>query len=500
MKILSVSLENFASYEKLEFSLEAQGLTLIQGPTGSGKSTLCDAIPWILFGRTAKDGAVDEILSWPGDKVTSGGIMIQFNDGSYANIFRIRGNKKNDLYYSTVGSPEVRGKDLNDTQYLINRLLGTDLYLYLSGSYFHEFSQTAQFFTTTPKNRKEICEQLADLSVANTLQLKNNTNLKEAQKELVILSSTIDKLNSNIEVLKKVQLHETNKKDKWEKDHSDKLKRLELEREKVTTTRLAALDSLSEQMAIDLEKQATETICSECGADKKPSLFPKSQFEKLISNKMVEINPYIAQILAAENEVNPHDDSVKDYTFEIKDKNKLVKFHEKQADILISKINDSDLLSDILVEFRSVIVRNVILRVEQNTNELLSDYFDAEIRIALDVTQADKLEVSITKDGNDCAYTQLSKGQRQILKLCFGVSVMQEVSNHHGINFNTLWFDEALDGMDDNTKLKAIRVFEKLATKHESVFIVEHSETIKAFINNKYSVELTNGKSEIEKF
>jgi len=59
VKILSCVLENFASYERLEFDFSPQGLTLIEGPTGSGKSTLCDAIPWILFGRTAKDGALD---------------------------------------------------------------------------------------------------------------------------------------------------------------------------------------------------------------------------------------------------------------------------------------------------------------------------------------------------------------------------------------------------------------------------------------------------------
>lgn len=500
MKILSVSLENFASYEKLDFNFEAQGLTLIQGPTGSGKSTLCDAIPWILFGRTAKDGAVDEILSWPGKKITKGTTLIDTGKSTLL-VSRTRGNKANDLWFCEENDKPQRGKDLNDTQNLINRLLDTDLYLYLSGSYFHEFSQTAQFFTTTPKNRRQICEQLADLSVANKLQNSNTAKTKEAQQELLTLSSAIDKLKSNIDVLKKVQLHETTKKDKWQQDHELKITRLKDKREQHTTSRNIILEELAAKMEADIHSQLNDTVCSECGAPKtvNPLIKPKSKFEALIDAELVKLNPYIVQIAEAKREVNPHTDSVKDYNFEIADKNKLCQFHENKAQGLIDKINDSNLLSDILVEFRSIIVRNVIIRVEQNTNDLLSEYFDAEIRVGLDVTQADKLEVTTTKDGNDCAYTQLSKGQRQILKLCFGVSVMQEVSNHHGINFNTLWFDEALDGMDDNTKLKAIRIFEKLATKHESVFIVEHSETIKAFISNKYNVELVNGNSEIEK-
>src|SRR5258706_10723800 len=95
--------------------------------------------------------------------------------------------------------------------------------------------------------------------------------------------------------------------------------------------------------------------------------------------------------------------------------------------------------------------------------------------------------------------TQLSKGQRQLLKLCFSVSVMQAVSNQHGISFKQLFFDESLDGLDENFKLKACTMLENLALDDTGVYLVEHSMSVKAMINNKYKVGLVNGSSQIEK-
>jgi len=76
---------------------------------------------------------------------------------------------------------------------------------------------------------------------------------------------------------------------------------------------------------------------------------------------------------------------------------------------------------------------------------------------------------------------------------------MGTVQNHHGIDLNAIFFDESLDGMDDNAKLKALRLFEKLSLDYNSVFLVEHSEAIKASIANKYTVSLVSGSSVIEK-
>src|ERR1017187_5196358 len=129
MRILSASATNFASYKELAFDFTNQGLTLVQGATGSGKSTLCDLVPWVLFGTTAKCGTVNDILSWPGDEVTRADVCVEIGGVNYY-ITRTRGPKAkdNDLRWIVDCCWECpkRGKDLVDTQRLINQLLGID--------------------------------------------------------------------------------------------------------------------------------------------------------------------------------------------------------------------------------------------------------------------------------------------------------------------------------------------------------------------------------------
>lgn len=51
MKLLSLRLENFRSFERCELDLNCEGLVGISGSNGSGKSTLLEAINYALYGR-----------------------------------------------------------------------------------------------------------------------------------------------------------------------------------------------------------------------------------------------------------------------------------------------------------------------------------------------------------------------------------------------------------------------------------------------------------------
>ena len=76
---------------------------------------------------------------------------------------------------------------------------------------------------------------------------------------------------------------------------------------------------------------------------------------------------------------------------------------------------------------------------------------------------------------------------------------MKSVADFQHTSFNILFADEALDGLSEELKLKAVGLFETLALTHESVFLIDHSPSLKALINNKIEVSLVNGESHIEK-
>ena len=509
MKILNVHLENFASYKELDFSFNDKGLVLIHGATGSGKSTLCDAIPWTLFGVTSKGGKVDEVLSWAGG-VTYG--CIELEGG--INIYRIRGKGVNDLYYSTAPMQVVRGKDITDTQKLINQLLGMDADLYCSGAYYSEFSQTAQFFTTTAKNRRAITEQLVDLSLAKTLQEKIKVQTKNKHIALNNVEARLHTISSKLETISNMIETTKQQNDSWDHDMLNKVSALQAKADIFEVTKAHRIKELKskivtyevEQLSIsELTKEIKETpktkICKECGMSsdnaERARLETVLQLKERLGYVKQEENVYQTQIQDIKSQTNPHTKNLlkldKDYTLLSMKKADDVKEQTKTQDDLLNL----DLLSDVVDSFRAELVGTTVENLETETNSLLSDYFEGEIRVTFEVTDADKLDVGITKDGNTAAFTQLSKGQRQMLKLCFGVAVMKTAAIRHALDFSQLFYDEATDGLDENNKTRAVRMLETLALKAGSVYLVDHSEALKSMINTKYKVELTNGRSQI---
>ncbi len=572
MKILSATVENFASYERLEFSFNDQGLTLISGPTGSGKSTLCDIIPWILFGVTAKNGAVDEIRSWNSDEITRGGIRI---DLGYDTLVVRRERGPNDLWYILYKDPHYpsgkRGKDLADTQKQINQLLNMSAETYLAGSYLHEFSQTAQFFTTSAKNRRVITEQLADLSMAKNLQEKSNEYKKELKLEIEGFTMKIALYKHNIDALEKNQKETRVRSSRWEELHKDHIFNISRKAKNFDISKRAKLDELAHQHSehelkrqntiddisseiAELERQLNPAyyytiriealnsriaqckniVCTSCHTplantdimvatkelyqieqqqkaqiqvqnridglyNRKTTVSQQNNpYQKAMEDEEQRINTYVEQLEELKKDANPHEEILHLIASDLSITTILLAKLESESEDLRVELSDIALLQETIASFRSVLLERTIAFLQDTTNTLLNDHFDAEIRIVLSAQDADKIEVEIMKDGHIATYTQLSKGQRQLLKLCFGVSVMQAISNYNGTNFNCLFFDECLDGMDDVIKAKSFTLLEKLATNYESVFIVEHSEAIKSLFTNRYDVSLKDGSSEIE--
>lgn len=559
MKVTKVKVENFASYKSLELDLSNKGLCLVSGPTGSGKSTLCDIIPWILFGRTSKGGTVDEVRTWNTDENTTGAAEVTVKDQQIS-IFRSRG-RTNDLYYETE-SGIIRGKDLLDTQKQINNILGVDLDLYLCGAYFHEFSQLASFFTATAKNRRQLTEQLVDLSFPSKLAESVTINKKEANKELEQVENTLTTKSQLLETASNKIMSLSVKSEKWQITRDVELEMLKIKSDNFEKDKLTSLEEMYEayyREEIDLKSEMkdlqnkivpdeefevkklkiTKTIdslpsevCPTCGSksssdqrlllshnlyalsqnrNKNQQLLidlkkleqilakhqsPTSYSMRNIEQEMSRENTYIAEIERLETQVNPYFELIREEeATKEKIKEGLGKFlSEKHAKL--TDISDLEVLSSIINDLRKHLVKNTIMSIESKTNKFLEDHFDGEIKVEFEIKDADKLETQVYKDGNVCSYTQLSKGQRQLLKLCFAVSVMNTIHDKY-LNFNVIFLDEALDGLDEDFKIKTYALLEELATKHESVLVVEHNTAFKALFTNKYEVALVNGESKI---
>lgn len=568
MRIISAEVQNFGSYGNLEFIFDQQGLSLLSGPTGAGKSTLCDVIPWILFGVTSKNGTVDEIRSWNTDEPTYGSLIFEHN-GKVMHVCRIRG-KQNDLFFSKEPINIIRGKDLNDTQKLLNDELGVNADLYLSGAYFHEFSQTANFFTAQAKTRRQLIEQLVDLNLASTLNKNISEYKKNMKKERDELQTKVSSITSTAEYIKGLIINATDKAATWKITQKARIEKLEHQHsnfDKDQTKKIKKIQASSDMFGhniigeiagVEFKIQDIEKVlkpisyfqnekdkievkisalgeekCKSCGntlnSDRKIAYIrhlsdwnteesknnvlanevrllkfdlrrlkaAQNPYSEHLEQETLRENTYSIQLDEARKEANPYDQIITDNQNKLKEIKATISELSKDVSFLSLELSDSELLSDVVDSFRAILVKNTIRDLQYNTNRMLTDFFDAELRVEFNVESSDKLDVSITKDGNSCSYTQLSKGQRQLLRLCFGVSVMRTVSNHNGISFNSIFLDEPFDGMDESLKTKGFRLLESLSSQYESVFIIDHSESLKIMFNKRYDISLVNGNSQI---
>lgn len=565
MRLLQCDVKNFGSYKELSINFANIGLGLIFGRTGSGKSTIPDLPCWIMFGQTAKDGAVDEVRSWtsPGEP-TTGALEIETSAGLIT-VVRTRGkSSENDLYWLEDGQEQPkRGKDLVETQKLLNKRLGVDAELYLSAAYFSEFSPTSTFFLAKAKDRRAVFERVANLDFPVTLAEKASAARKETKKATETAQTEYDKATGRKEQLiltlasandylstwgdkqKKIIEELTARAANFETEKASKIESLKTKSDRFDQDKGFKMDDLMEKMdalenallpaeKFDKDIEAVHAAYEAAGKERCPTCagpVASHKREELMkkrlklcdsraeNNKLIERfesgrkelksldeskNPYLAQLEEAKDAVNQYHEQldkakatinpfiaqVNKAFSELGQAATSVTVAKKKVEMLEAQFSSLTQLYDLSFELRGELLKQSVRRIQDSTNDFLENYFDAELRVAFTIEGSDSLEVSIQKSGYACSFKQLSKGQRQLLKLCFSLSIMAASANRAGVNFANLFLDEALDGLDVSLKLKAFRLFERLETEHETVLVIDHSEELKSLFTKHYQATI----------
>lgn len=299
MRLGNMHLEYFGSYKELDLDLSSIGLGLISGPTGSGKSTVLDGPAWIIFGETSKDSGADDMRSWFADQPTLG--YIEILDAGIT-VYRIRGNaSQNDLFWYEHGddiTKHHRGKDLKDTQRLIIERLGVSSELFILGSYLHQFSQAEAFFLAKAKDRREIFEKTADLSLPKSLGEKASEARKKAKKDLQDCQQQLANKQGQLEASIKARVTTTKAYEQWNFSHKEKCTELQRKAENFEQERRNEVEKLVYQ----LEELASLVLDPKHFEDRKAQI--KLQI-KSIEQAKLEHKKQSKILRDLENKLNP---------------------------------------------------------------------------------------------------------------------------------------------------------------------------------------------------
>lgn len=554
MRILLCEAKNFGSYKEISINFELPNLSLVYGPTGAGKSTIPDVVAWALFGTTAKDGAADDVRAWQADEPTTA--MVEVHTDRPILVTRIRGKGANDLYFQIRADGEpTRGKDITETQKLLEQVLGVSADLFIAASYYHEFSPAGNFFTAKAKDRRTLFEMLAPLDLPKTLHAKASEERRAAKAEHDNKKIRQALLKGQYEQIQQSVKDNLRRSQTWKAERHARLdgisKRVETFQDSRKARIAATKKSSAEEFArrskeIDalvykieqadlkilpnshfIELAALGNTCKHCGAPYKSKrkielLAEKGQnddlkyvrnhmadrLEALMSSQdstetqvaaiVAETNPHQAHLTAENIAEDPHqaalEESVKEECATLAALTTL----NMAVGALQDDIGAFTALCDLTHTLRAKLLHNAVKRIQDHTNKLLEEYFDSELRVEFEADDADAIDVKIQNSGYDCNFKQLSKGQRGLLKLTFSLACMSAASNRAGIHFDNLWLDEALDGLDSELKLKAFRLLEHLATEHHSVLVIDHSPDFQNMFAHKYHVTMKDDYSHIE--
>lgn len=169
MEFLEIELENLFSFRQAKVPLQSEGVVLISGRNGAGKSSLASkALSWALFGET------------PGGVKGEGVVNVQ-NPGGYA-AARVRFSV-GDTEHQVVRFRNPNGVEIDGARYrrqeegqkLIEQLIGRDVDVFLNTDYFGQ-DRHVDFLSGTPSLQMGVLE--------GTLRLGRLDEMVERTKEL----------------------------------------------------------------------------------------------------------------------------------------------------------------------------------------------------------------------------------------------------------------------------------------------------------------------------
>jgi DNA repair exonuclease SbcCD ATPase subunit len=186
MYLKSLSINNFKAIGEAKIDLRQQGFVAVRGINntdpntlhcGTGKSSISDALSYVLCGTTVKGGRDVK------NKYTSGDCCVSIDFERNGHDYKITRTKGKMSSLSVVeDGVDISGKGINDTKKLIEEMFPDFTPAFIGATMIFGQKQPNAFTSNTPSARKEILEHLthSDFQIE---EIKNRLSSKKTQVE-----------------------------------------------------------------------------------------------------------------------------------------------------------------------------------------------------------------------------------------------------------------------------------------------------------------------------
>ena len=240
-----LTLSGFLSYQQqVEIDFTSFDLACISGDNGSGKSSLLDAITWVLFGqaRTRDDTVIN--------------LQVNSRTAEVSLIFSYEGNRYRVQRAKTEGKTTVLEFHIQGTatEGRISDILRLDYETFVNASFFLQ-GKADQFTQQRPADRKRILSSILGLEVWEVYRLEAAKQRRRIEKEITELDGRLQEINAELAE---------------EDQRKARLAEIQVNMETITTAleaQTALVDQLKQQAAlIEERRQLVDTLKAQAAA------------------------------------------------------------------------------------------------------------------------------------------------------------------------------------------------------------------------------------------
>lgn len=518
-----VVLRNFGSWKYLDFPLSDQGLVLLTGPTGSGKSTIFRAIYWCLFGKTPEGHRVSDLCRHGTNKCYVRLDFFKTPPGMAPmpfSITRFRNHPvwKNKVSITGRGIAKVDPDSLvEDTDPLIEQLVGFGPDVFSKVFYFVQ-RDTRRFSSMTDSERKVFLETITHGAFLQACEQQAREHVRSLNHDLDLIH---ERQRARDDLLMQIrrQSEETDTKDEEvlrhlqaeEKEARQQLMQFRRRYEDVIASWYTLSSSLETQIHFHDQARhslrAMSGVCPVCAS--KVSLRQRQERFKELGKSLkglVKEHAAIEEHIAEYDELRSGVSVVELEQAKVRDRMRMrgqLQLVTPTEQMQAESQRDQEALLDKEAKLRytqywvkgfgPLGLRSYMLgRVVRQMTGAINGYL-AMIDPGLSATFTVKDQRVIFQGASDRSLATFSGGERQALDLAVGLGLrnMLEASTE---SIDALILDEPFEGLDQALQVSCQRLLYALPKK--SVFLVTHSRFL-AMFQKEYEVSKVKGISQL---